>query len=178
MGFQTDFLQDRHIAQLSLFFGGLVSIKLWDGWKLTNSALFALIRKCPLLSEITMEHIITKSVETSDSLKDFVLNPQLKFLNLANNLFIENESIVLLVSIFPNLEHLDLRGCHDISKEGICQVLSRCSKIKHLNITNSYKMRGLKLNFIVSQLEVLNLSNTRVDDITYSIISQRVVVDF
>ncbi|XP_050900430.1 uncharacterized protein LOC127107181 [Lathyrus oleraceus] len=172
LGFQADFLKDRHIAQLSLFLGGLVSIKLWRCWKLTNSALYAIIRKCPLLSEITMESILRKSTESSDSLKDFVLNPQLKILSLANNLFIENESILLLASIFPNLEHLQLSTCNHISKKGICQVLGRCSKIKHLNINDNNKMRGLKMNFVIPQLEVLDLSGTRVDDRTLYHISK------
>ncbi|XP_050899658.1 uncharacterized protein LOC127106409 [Lathyrus oleraceus] len=172
LGFGANFLQDRHIAQLSLFLGGLVSIKLWDGRKLTNSTLFAIIRKCPLLKEIAMERIITESVESYDSLKDFDVNPQLKVLSLASNLVIENESILLLASIFPNLEHLDLCGCYSISIEGICQVLTRCSKIRHLNISRCDKIRGFKLNFIVSQLEVLDLSNTRIDDRTLYYISK------
>lgn len=57
-------------------------------------------------------------------------------------------------------------------QKSICQVLSRCSKIRHLNIINRNKMRGLKLNFIVSQLEMLNLSGTRVDDKTLYLISK------
>ncbi|XP_058777149.1 uncharacterized protein LOC131651504 [Vicia villosa] len=172
LGLRADFLKDPHIAELSLFLGGLTSINFRKCWNLTNSALFALVRNCRLLTEVTLESIIRKSVESSDSLKNLYVNPRLKFLSLTHNFYIEDESIVLLASIFPNLEHLDLSYSDLISDKGICQVLSRCPNIRHLNFTNGNKVRGLKMNFIVSQLEVLDLSSTVVDDETLYWISK------
>ncbi|CAI8601467.1 unnamed protein product [Vicia faba] len=123
---RNDFLNDHHIAQLSLFLGGLVSIRLSDCWNLTKSALFALIRNCSSLSEITMEGIGTKSLQTSNSFKDFHVNAQLKSLCLTYDSSINDANIFLFASIFPNLELLDLTSCDSISERAICQVLTRC----------------------------------------------------
>ncbi|XP_058726778.1 F-box/LRR-repeat protein 3-like [Vicia villosa] len=169
---QADFLKDGHIHELSLFLGGLVSIKLCNCLNLSKSALFALIRNCRSLTEITMERIGRDSGESFDSSKDFDVNPHLKFLCLARNCFIENKNIILLASIFPNLQHLDLSYCYDISEKSICQVLSRCSMIRHLNLAYCNKVRRLKMNFVVPHLEVLNLSDTNVNDKTLYQISK------
>lgn len=168
---QADFLRDSHIHRLSLLLGGLVSIKLCNCMNISKSALFALIRNCHSLTEITMERIGRDSLESFDSFKDFDVNPHLNFLCLARNCFIENKNIILFASIFPNLQHLDLSYCYDISKKGICQVLSKCSKIRHLNLT-CCKVRRLKMNFLVPHLEVLNLSDTSADDKTLYQISK------
>ncbi|MCH86081.1 F-box/LRR-repeat protein, partial [Trifolium medium] len=53
----ADYLNDQHVVQLSSFLGDLVSINLSDCREITYSALFALVRKCPSLSEIKMESI-------------------------------------------------------------------------------------------------------------------------
>ncbi|XP_058732992.1 uncharacterized protein LOC131604576 [Vicia villosa] len=161
LGFhRNDFLNDHHIAQLSLFLGDLVSIKLCDCWNLTKSALFALI------SEITMEGIGKESVESFYSLKDFDVNLQLKSLCLTYNSSIKDENILMFASIFPNLQLLDLSSCNSISEKSICQVLNRCCKIKYLNLSDCREVWLLKLNFAIPELEVLNLSNTSIDDKT------------
>ncbi|XP_045798143.1 transport inhibitor response 1-like protein Os05g0150500 [Trifolium pratense] len=49
---RTEFLNDQHVVQLSLFMRNLVSINLSECDMLTKLALFELVRKCPLLSEI------------------------------------------------------------------------------------------------------------------------------
>ncbi|KAL5072321.1 hypothetical protein RYX36_011306 [Vicia faba] len=169
---RNDFLNDHHIAQLSLFLGALVSIRLSDCWNLTKSALFALIRNCSSLSQITMEGIGTKSIHSSNSFKDFHVNAQLKSLCLTYDSSINDANIFLFASIFPNLELLDLSSCDGISERGICQVLTSCCKIKHLNLSDCRQAWLLRMNFVTPQLEVLNLSGTPVDDITLYQISK------
>ncbi|CAL5210465.1 unnamed protein product [Lathyrus oleraceus] len=176
LGFQDDdFLDNDHVDALSLLLPDLVSINLSHCRNLTESALFALIRNCHSLREITMEgkyNTRRENVEKYDALKGFHMNPLLKFLHLANNSFIYNESLILFASIFPNLELLDLSFCKRISEQGICQILSRCHRIRHLNLESCIGVRRLKMNFAVHQLEVLNLSGTRVDDKTLYEISK------
>ncbi|XP_058766045.1 F-box/LRR-repeat protein 3-like [Vicia villosa] len=168
------FLNNLHVAQLSLLLPGLVSITLSQCSKLTELALFALIRNCPSLGEITMEHTYMRreSEENSYSLKDFHVNLQLKFLHLAHNLLIDEESIILFANIFPNLQHLDLSYCNRVSKKSICQVLSKCCKIRHLNLAYCNEVKRLKMNILVYHLEVLNLSGTSVRDKTIYEISK------
>ncbi|XP_058762992.1 uncharacterized protein LOC131636405 [Vicia villosa] len=163
---EVDFLNNHHIFQLSLLLPDLVSINLSRSSKLTELALFALIKNCHSLNEITMKDIYIgkESVKNYDTLKDFDVNPRLKFLHLLDNAFINEEIVILFASIFPNLEFLDLSYFHGISKKDICQVLSRCCKIRHLNLSNTNEVRGLKMNFVVHQLEVLDLTDTNVDD--------------
>jgi hypothetical protein len=83
--------------------------------------------------------------------------------------------LCLIADCFPNLQLLDLNHCDEVSEEGIVYVLMTCHNIRHLNL--SYCL-GLKveldglMNFDVSQLEVLNLSHTRVDDRALRVISK------
>ncbi|XP_058767010.1 F-box/LRR-repeat protein 3-like [Vicia villosa] len=178
----VDFLNNHHVFQLFSLVPDLVSINLSKCSKLTESALFALIKNCHSLGEITMEsiymdespmeniYIESKSVENYDILKNFDVNPQLKFLYLFQSSFINDGTIILFAS-FPNLQHLDLSFCHSLSEKGICQVLNSCCKLRHLKLIYC-KVRGLKLNFVVHQLEVLDLSYTGVDDKTLYEISK------
>jgi F-box/leucine-rich repeat protein 2/20 len=79
----------------------------------------------------------------------------------------------MFASNFPNLQLLDLKSCKNISEEGIIgQVLRRCFKIKHLNLAYCSRVKILRMDFGVSKLEVLNVSNTRVDDEALYVISK------
>jgi F-box/leucine-rich repeat protein 2/20 len=120
-----------------------------------------------------MERIGTESdiVENSDSLGKFDVYTQLNSLYLGRNSWLSDEIVIIVTSIFPNLQLLDLEYCNDIS-EGICQVLRKCCKIRHLNLANCPNMKLHGLNFVVPKLEVLNLSNTKVDDETLDLISK------
>ncbi|RHN70853.1 putative leucine-rich repeat domain, L domain-containing protein [Medicago truncatula] len=97
--------------------------------------------------------------------------PQLKSLQLDHNPWLRDESIIMIASIFPNLQLLDLTHCYEIS-EGICQVLKRCCKIRHLKLAYCSKLKLLGMNFEAPKLEVLDLSNTMVDDETLYVISK------
>jgi F-box/leucine-rich repeat protein 2/20 len=171
---RADFLYDHHIVELSIFLAHLVYINLTECWQLTDSTLFALVRNCPSLRIIRMEHTsIGENIrESSDSLTDFVVNLQLKSLYLAHNSWLRNESLIMFASIFLNLQLLDLSYCYNISEESIYQVLKRCCKIKHLNLTKCNLVKLNILNFQVPKLEVLNLSDTSVDDETLYVISK------
>jgi F-box/leucine-rich repeat protein 2/20 len=169
----TQSLNDQHVIQLSRYLGDLLSINLSNCRMLTESTLFALVRNCPSLREINMEHtsIGKNIVENSGSLMDFGVYPQLKSLHLAANSWLKDENINTFAFFFPNLQLLDLRCCNGISEKGIGQVLRRCCKIRHLNLTG-LKSVSLRMNFKVSTLEVLNLSRSGIDDISLYLISK------
>ncbi|RHN50353.1 putative leucine-rich repeat domain, L domain-containing protein [Medicago truncatula] len=141
------FLNDQHVAGISPVF---------TRWKLSF--------------EIKMERTsIGKAGVENYDLLDIDVYPQLKSLYLGHNSWLRNERIIMFASIFPNLQHLDLRWCHRIN-EGICQVLRRCCKLKHLNLAYCIKVKLHGMNFEVPKLKVLNLSNTSVDDETLYVI--------
>jgi len=114
---------------------------------------------------------VIKNVHNSDSLMEFGVQPQLKSLYLANNSWLNDESIIMFASIFPSLQLLDLRSCQNISK-GVGQVLKSCCKIRNLNLAYCSTVNLLGINFRVPQLEVLNLSYTKVDDGTLYVTSK------
>ncbi|KAK2420194.1 F-box/LRR-repeat protein [Trifolium repens] len=120
-----------------------------------------------------MENIGRKIVGSwsSDSLVQFGVYPQLKSLYLGENSWLSDENIIMFASIFPNLQLLNLESCDHIS-EGICQVLRKCCKIRHLNLTCCSRVKLLGMNFVVPNLEVLNLSCTNVEDETLYWISK------
>jgi hypothetical protein len=162
---EAEFLNDNHVAELSLFLGNLVSINLSE-CRLTNSALFALVRKCPSLDGITMNWISIwkNNVENSNSLMDRVENHQLKSLRLAYNPRLRDKDLNMFASIFSNLQLLDLTHCYFISEVSIGRVFRRCYKIRHLNLSHCTKVKLHRLNFAFPKLEVLSLSGTHIDD--------------
>ncbi|XP_045830802.1 F-box/LRR-repeat protein 2-like [Trifolium pratense] len=170
----ADFLNDQHVVQLSSFLGNLMSINLSRCCNLTKSVLFALAQNYPSLSEIIMEYTNIRKIseENSNSSTDVVVSPQLKSLCLACNLWLREENITMITSIFPNLELLDLSHCNKISEESICQVLRRCRNIRYLNLANCSRVKFIRVNFKVPKLEVLDLSFTKVGDETLYFISK------
>jgi F-box/leucine-rich repeat protein 2/20 len=118
-----------------------------------------------------MEKIRGKIVGNSVSLVEFGVHPQLKSLYLGDNSWLCDKIITMFASIFPNLQLLDLDSCRNIS-EGICQVLRKCCKIRHLNLAYCWEVKLLGMNFVVPNLEVLNLTWTNIDDETLYVISQ------
>ncbi|KAK2368748.1 F-box/LRR-repeat protein [Trifolium repens] len=171
----TDFLNDQHVVELSSFLVDLVSINLSYCDKLTESALFSLLGNCPSLSEIKMERIGSENdvVGNSDSLVEFGVYPQLKSLYLGNNSWLSDEIITMFASSFPNLQLLDLNSCNcNHISEGICEVLRKCCKIRHLNLAYCSRVKILGMNFVVPNLEVLDLSFSKVDDETLYVISK------
>ncbi|XP_004491924.2 F-box/LRR-repeat protein 14-like [Cicer arietinum] len=166
------FLNDERVLQLSLFLGDLVSVNFTQFWKLTELSLFALVRNCPSLIEITMQE--TCIGKNSNSLMiDCVVSHRLKSLHLALNPWLRDESITMLASLFPNLQLLDLSHCDGISEQGIGQVLRRFSKIRQLKLAYCSGVDQLVgMNFEVPQLEVLNLSHASVNDETLYDISK------
>jgi F-box/leucine-rich repeat protein 2/20 len=122
-----------------------------------------------------MERIGSESdvVGNSDSLLEFGVYPQLKSLYLGENSWLSDEIITMFASIFPNLQLLDLNSCNcNHISEGICQVLRKCCKIRHLNLAYCWEVKLLGMNFVVPNLEVLNLTWTNIDDETLYVISQ------
>jgi len=166
----AEFLNDYCVVELSLFLGNLVSINLSYCLKLTDSALFALVRNCSSLTDISMESTKIGSNQNPNSLMDPVVKPQFKYLCLAQTFQLQNEKIIMFAAIFPNLQLLDLSECFYITKEGIGQVLQSCRKIRHLNLT-FLRLKSLGMNFDLPNLEVLNLTKTKVDDEALYVIS-------
>jgi len=79
--------------------------------------------------------------------------------------------LILIADCFPNLEHLALNDCDDISEEGIGHVLRKCCKMTHLNLEGCSDLK-MTINIEVPKLKVLELSSTRVNDDALFVISK------
>ncbi|KAL6494444.1 hypothetical protein OROGR_031244 [Orobanche gracilis] len=176
---KAEFLNDHNVDNLSMFLGNLVYINLNACCNLTELTLLALVRRCPLLNEISMTYTgvgkMGLDLENYSSLINFVVNPQtkLKSLLLPISQSLTDKTIKLLASICPNLELLEVSFCCHIS-EGIVDVLRSCREIVHLNLSSCTSVNLHGLNFQLPELEVLNLCYTKtiIDDEILCLISR------
>lgn len=162
------FLNDPLFNMLCAFLGDLVFINVSGCECLTNLALFALLKNCPLLTEIKMES--TGIGKVSMPSRDLVVYHQVKSLHLASNSCLRDEDIHMFAFMFPNMQLLDLSSCFYI-KEGIDIVLKKCRKIRHFKFVRCPQANLCLINYEASKLEVLNLSNSRIDDKVLYVIS-------
>ncbi|XP_028795319.1 F-box/LRR-repeat protein 3-like [Neltuma alba] len=165
-------LTDQDMRELSLFLRNVTFIDLSFSPKLTNSTFLALTRNCPLLSEIRMERTAlgTEGLK-EDSLKDFVFDSRVKTLYLGGNFKLKDEDVKGFVSVCPNLELLDINTCWNITK-GVFEALRDCLKITHLSLAGCAAVTGFEIGFELPKLEVMNLSQSRIDDEALSIVSK------
>ena len=170
---KADFLSDQNVKELSVLLHNVTLINLGGSLKLTNSTFFTLTRNCPLLNEIKMEETFLGEKVVENSSMDFIVNSQVKCLHLAKNRRLGDHGIKEIASICPNLELLDLSSCWGISEEGVVEVLKKCCKIRHLNLAFCAGLTLFEIEFEVSKLEVLDLSESRIGDEALSVISKR-----
>ncbi|CAK8537882.1 unnamed protein product [Lathyrus sativus] len=168
---KADFLTDQCIKKLSMFLLNLTSINLSGCFQLTNSTFFILTKYCQLLNEIKMErtYIGVDGEEDFNSMTDFSINLQVKVVYFGDNVLLNDVSLSKFSSICHNLQFLDLSACEGISEECVVEVMKRCSKIRHLNLSYT-GIEKFQINFEILQLEVLNFSGLRIQDETLFII--------
>jgi len=94
------------------------------------------------------------------SVVDLVVYHQVKSLHLAYNSQLQDEDITTFSFMFPNMQLLDLSSCDDIC---IVNVLETCCNIRHLKYAFCPQAKLSWTNVEASKLEVLDLSNSRID---------------
>ncbi|XP_015938080.1 F-box/LRR-repeat protein 3-like [Arachis duranensis] len=168
----TQFLNDQCVVELSLLLGNLKFVKLSDNAKLTDLSLFAIMRNCPLITDIRMESTgIGKQKLQEDCL---VVNSHVKFLYLASNTWLDDETVTMLAAVCPNLEMIDLSKCGRVSK-GAIDVLWSCRKIRRMDLAllghELFQFR-FRVCFDVPTLFVLNLSQLSISNEELYLISK------
>ncbi|PNX83559.1 F-box/LRR-repeat protein [Trifolium pratense] len=129
------------------------------------------LRNCPSLSEIKMERIGSDIVENFESFAEFGVYPQLKSLYLECTTFTTRiltyfESFVEF-GVYPQLKSLYLgNNTSWLSDESIIMFASIFPNLQLLDLNSCNRISE------VPNLEVLNLSNTNVDDETLYVISK------
>ncbi|MED6225792.1 hypothetical protein PIB30_097086 [Stylosanthes scabra] len=167
----TEFLNDQCVIDLSLLLGNLKLVNFSVN-AITDLSLFAIMRNCPLITEIRMDNTgVGKQKLEEDCL---VVNSHLKFLYLAHNSWLDDGSVTMLASVCPNLEIIDLTYCKRVSK-GAIDILQRCCKIQRMDLAYlGYDLPQFqfRVNFEVPTLFILNLSHCRISDEELSLISK------
>lgn len=156
----ANFLEDEFMIEFSKFLTNLNFINLGFCAKLTNSTFFAILRECPLLSEIKMD---TTNLGLDDFTTPLVINPQVKSLHLARNGNLGDEFLKKLAVLCPNLEVIDLSHCSGITEEGIGEILKSC-EIKCLEIKVCRAVFDLGIDLELPKLEVLRASGSALND--------------
>ncbi|MED6153817.1 hypothetical protein PIB30_105776 [Stylosanthes scabra] len=168
----TEFLNDQCVIDLSLLLGNLNFVKLSENRELTDLSLFAILRNCPLITEIKMEKTgLGKQKLQEDCL---VVNSHVKSLYLARNSWLNDASVTMLASVCPNLEMMDLSICHGVSK-GAIEILWSCRKIQRMNLAQfGYDLLPFQFRvcFDVPTLCVLDLSGLGISNEDLSFISK------
>ncbi|KAL6141095.1 hypothetical protein ACLB2K_059386 [Fragaria x ananassa] len=167
---RTFFLTDNDIFELSKSLGSITYINLSYCHRLTSVTLDTLVRNCRVLNVIIMvgTNAGAEALET-----DVVPNLGVKILNLSQNRLMGNGVIANYVSVFPNLEMLNLSDCVNITEDGIVEVLKRCSRIRHLEISRCGLIENLLIDFELPKLEVLCARGLIIDDDGLTLIGKR-----
>ncbi|XP_039683844.1 uncharacterized protein [Medicago truncatula] len=133
---------DQHVVDFSLFLSNLVSINLNACRNLTETTLFSLGRNCPSLIEIKMKCTATGEASVGHS-----------------------DSLVEF-GVYPQLKSLYLAHNYRLSDEIIRILASIFPNLELLDLGHCYNISQ------VPELEVLNLSETKVNDKTLYAISK------
>jgi len=116
-------------------------------------------------------YIGVEGEEDSNSMPDCFINRQVKAVYFGDNILLNDASLIKFSSICLSLQLLDLNACEGISGECIGEVMKRCYEIRYLNLAHT-GIEKFEINFQVSQLKVLNLSGSRIEDESLSRIEE------
>ncbi|KAL5576091.1 hypothetical protein UlMin_017790 [Ulmus minor] len=166
---QVKFLTDEIMFEISKFLPSVTFINLSLCYELTEFTLFNLIRNCPMLNEIKMA--CTK-LGAKEFTSDFVVNPQVKSLDLRHNKCLGNESVKKIAFACPNLQLLNLSYCCQITEEAIEEVLKRCPEIRHLSVNRCKGVKKFLIDFELPKLEVICATKSSIDDEGLSLIGK------
>ncbi|MED6147366.1 hypothetical protein PIB30_043424 [Stylosanthes scabra] len=142
----------------------------------TELTFLAVVRNCPLITEICMNQtgFGTKKVDEA-SLTSFAINRHVnrhvKILNLYGNDQLNDESVMIIASVCPNLEKINLGRCRSITDSAALVVLKMCRKITSLKVEFS-GVAQFQIDFQVPALLELYLSGLDINDETLSTISK------
>lgn len=158
-------LSDNSIIGLSQHLNNLVSIKLNFCSKLTSTALLALINNCSFLEHIEMKE--TGLGNEDDSVMGFVKDPHpnlnIKSLKLSGNSHLNDECLLKITSVCPNLNLLDVSSCSGVTFS-LGEILRKCPKIRHLNIQECGGIMNIGLKNEPLKLKKLYMARSGVND--------------
>ncbi|MCH80028.1 F-box/LRR-repeat protein [Trifolium medium] len=97
--------------------------------------------------------------------------PKLEVLNLSNT-NVNDETLYVISKSCCGLLQLLLKDCYGVTEKAVKYVAENCTKLREISVEGCSRVKLLGMNFVVPKLEVLNLSDTDVDDETHYMISK------
>ncbi|KAH0762871.1 hypothetical protein KY290_018944 [Solanum tuberosum] len=158
---QVDFLTDESMDDLSQYLRCLVTIDLSGCMRLTNLTFYALARNCPSLKEIYMENT---GFGTKHCFHDDVKNPRIRSVNLATNHYLDDDSLMNVALMCPNMDFLDVISCTSLTEASIIGVLEVCNQIRDLQLDNCSGIKHIGKGAELPSLEVISAAGSALND--------------
>ncbi|XP_009765662.1 uncharacterized protein LOC107774085 [Nicotiana tabacum] len=167
---QVHFLTDETMKDLSQYLQSLVTINLRECLKLTISTFFTLARNCPSLETVNMENTC---LGMTNSFHNGVKNTRIRAVILANNLYLDDDSLAKVALACPNLEMLDVSSCRNLTEAGIASVLEVCIQMRDLRLDHCSMITHIGQGTELPNLEVINAAGSALSDKGLAIIGSR-----
>ncbi|MCD7464884.1 hypothetical protein HAX54_000144 [Datura stramonium] len=167
---QVDFLTDECMNDLSQYLRCLVNIDLSGCVRLTNLTFFTLARNCPSLEEVYMENT---EFGTKDCFHNGVKNPRIRAVNLASNLYLDDDSLMNVALMCPNMEFLDVSSCTSLTEAGIFSALEVCNQMRSLQLDNCPGIKHIGKGAELLNLEVISAAGSALNDEGLAMIGSR-----
>ncbi|CAJ2652150.1 unnamed protein product [Trifolium pratense] len=120
---RTDFLNDQHVVQLSLFMEGIGQV----------------LRRCCKIRHLSLSELKPPRI-------NFALT--LEVLNLTSS-GIDDSSLYMISKCCFGLLQLDLRNCLDVTEKGVMQVVENCTQLREINLQGCIKVAADVVDLMV-----------------------------
>lgn len=167
---QVDFLTDESMIDLSQYLRCLVTIDLSGCVRLTGLTFFTLARNCPSLEEITMENA---GFGTKNCFHNGVKNLRIRAVNLASNRCLDDDSLLNVAMMCPNMEILDVTSCASLTEAGIISALEVFNQIRNLQLNNCPGIKHIGEGMELPNLEVISAAGSALNDEGLAMIGSR-----
>lgn len=167
---EVDFLTDECMNDLSQYLRCLVTIHLSGSARLTDLTFFTLARNCPSLEQVYMENT---GFGTKAWFHNSVKNPRIRGVNLAGNWYLDDDSIMNVALMCPNMEFLDVSSSNRLTEAGIISALEVCNQIRNLQLDNCPGIKHIGKGVELPNLEVISAAGSALNDEGLAMIGSR-----
>lgn len=167
---QVDFLSDECMDDISQYLQCLVTIDLSGCERLTNLTFYTLARNCPSLLEVYMENT---GFGTKYCSHNGVKNPRIRAVYLAGNQYLDDDSLVNVALMCPNMEFLDVTSCTSLTEAGIIAALEVCNQIRDLQLDNCPGIKHIGKGVELPNVEVISAAGSALNDEGLAMIGNR-----
>ncbi|KAK1276614.1 hypothetical protein QJS04_geneDACA003775 [Acorus gramineus] len=156
------FLTDKSMALIAPHLREVTTIDLSYCSELTELTFMCLVNCCPLLEEVRMKKTDLGRCGTLHftSMKN---RSKIRTLDLSRNRHFNDETLIQISSVCPELRMVDLTFLESVTETGITQLGLNCPHIRTLNVTHCCHLTGLG-NMGFHELETLKASYSRIED--------------